>query len=461
MLRELADIAAETQGSLEDFERGLLQALARSVKAEWGQVVKRQRRGKWKVWLQWGTRDVGDFSGSSELCAERSGQSVDAEGTVVFLSVGEGRAGGLLLGRERPFEPAEKELLQQAARVVCVLLEKRRLEEELRARQVRPLPTISRSGDFPQIVGRSAAMEKVLREVERLARSAAPVLIQGESGTGKEVIARAIHEHGPRRDQAFVAQNCAALPEMLLESELFGYRKGAFTGAAADKPGLIEVADGGTIFLDEVVDASPGVQAKLLRAVEEGEIRPVGDTRCRKVDVRILSATSRDLRAEVERGKLREDLYFRLNVVRVVLPPLRKRVEDIPLLAGHFLRRICARDDWKVPGFTEGALDLLLAYEWPGNVRELLNEVERAVARTAHGSPIEAEQLSPGIRRIGEGTERREPSGTLRQRVAHLERATIREALEHCAGNLSQAARELGISRPGLNQKMERYGLGK
>ena len=275
-------------------------------------------------------------------------------------------------------------------------------------------------------------------------------------------MARAVHEHGSRRGRAFVAQNCAALPETLLESELFGHKKGAFTGASADNPGLFEVADGGTIFLDEIADASPGVQAKLLRAVEEGEIRRVGDTHSRRVDVRIISASSRDLADQVERGKLREDLYYRLNVVRVQLPPLRERREDIPLLVDHFLREICSREDKEVRGFTEGALDLLGAYPWPGNVRELLNEVERCVTRVGVGGVIDVEELSSSIRnRGGAARQRVGARGSLRQMVEHLERTAIQETLTRCEGNISQAARELGVSRPGLRKKIERYGLGQ
>jgi DNA-binding NtrC family response regulator/tetratricopeptide (TPR) repeat protein len=458
MLRELAEVAVDGEG--EVFEHALLRALARAVEAEWGQFVERDRKGNWRVRLQWGGGGENGFFRSMKAIEGDEVQVVDEAGQVVCLPL-EGREAAWLLGRERPFEVEERELLGHAGRIVRVLLEKKRLEEELRARRVRPVLVERMEGRSPQIVGQSQAMKQVFAAVEQVARSAAPVLIQGESGTGKELIARAIHDGGPRKERSFVAQNCAALPESLLESELFGYKKGAFTGATADKPGLFEVANGGTIFLDEIADASPAVQAKLLRAVEEGEIRRVGDTVSRKVDVRIVSATSRDLAEHVEQGRLREDLFYRLNVVRVLLPPLRERVEDVPALAEHFLRNICERDGKQVAGFTQGALDLLCVHGWPGNVRELQNEVERCAARVGENGAIEVEHLSAGLRGIEERARRTVPaSGTLSQMVAHVERRAIRQTLEQCEGNISRAARELGVSRPGLKGKMERYGLG-
>jgi DNA-binding NtrC family response regulator/tetratricopeptide (TPR) repeat protein len=459
VLRALREVACGSEE--EAFEGMALRVLIQVAEAEWGQFAEMDGSGEWRVLSERGKVAGGERVDWSGMGSDEKTVTLDPEGTALFLSLREGeRRGALALGRERPFESEERELLAQTVQVVGALMEKRGLEEELEARRLTPLYIDDGMRRFPHIIGKSAAIQEVLRQVERIGRSAASVLIQGESGTGKELIARAIHDGGPRKDRPFVAQNCAALPESLLESELFGYQKGAFTGAEADKLGLFEVADGGTIFLDEIADASLVVQAKFLRAVEEGEIRRVGDTQSRKVDVRIASATSRDLVEEVERGRLREDLYYRLNVVRVVLPPLRERREDIPLLAEHFLGMICTREGKGVGGITEGAMDTLCAYPWPGNVRELHNEVERCVTLVGKGKSIDVEDLSSAIRNIGTAARDAKGQSSLRQRVVHLERTAIQETLQQCDGNVSQVARELGLSRSGLRRKIGQYGLG-
>jgi len=464
MLSELREALTETEGSLGRFEERLLRALGTSVEADWGQYLGVDGQGKWVERCRWAAAGE-QMPDPLPALPSRIGDRVsiaDTHGNVVCIPLvdGQSRSGGWILGRKKPLTTGERDLLGNAGVVAGALLENEQRREEEQRRQVHPPRESAQPARFPGIVGHSAAMQQIFDRIEGVASGAASVLIQGESGTGKEPIARAIHNNSPRSDRQLVVQNCAALPDSLLESELFGHCRGAFTGATADKPGLFEVADGGTIFLDEIADASPGVQAKLLRAVEEGEIRRVGETKNRKVNVRIISAASRDLAEQVRRGRLREDLYYRLNVVRVSLPPLRERREDIPLLAEFLRERICARDGREIPGFTRGAMDLLCAYPWPGNVRELQNEIERGAASVRPGKPIAAEDLSRAVRGIGsaEGTK---TGGSLQQMVEHVERTAICQAVERCAGNISQVARELGLSRSGLHKKMKRYGLGR
>ncbi len=321
----------------------------------------------------------------------------------------------------------------------------------------RSAPRERRSADF---VAQSAAMRSVLQLVERATPSRATVLISGETGTGKELIARAIHRNSPRSKGRFVAVNCAAFPDTLLESELFGHVKGAFTGADRAKPGLFEVAGGGTLFLDEVGETAAGFQAKLLRALQEREIRPVGGERPRAVDVRVLAATNRELRSEVRKGGFREDLYYRLAVFQIRVPPLRERAEDVVPLALHFLRNHGEREG--VPGCTlsDGAADLLRAYGWPGNVRELENEMQRALALVDAGKPVEPEHLSDRVAGALEPVEEATHSGeTLRQNLDRLEAWLIRRSLEDHGGRRAATARTLGITREGLYKKMKRLGI--
>ncbi len=307
---------------------------------------------------------------------------------------------------------------------------------------------------YPGMVGISAAMQKVFSLMDRIAASEAPVLIVGRSGTGKELVAKAIHACGPRKAAVFAAENCAALTETLLESELFGHEKGSFTGAFETKKGLFELADGGTLFLDEVSDMSHGLQSKLLRVLQEGEIRRVGGKASIRVDARIISATNRELEDMVKAGSFREDLYYRLNVLKIEVPPLKDRKEDIPLLARHFLNRV-AKPGEKLE-LSGGALDLLAAYDWPGNVRELENEILRAAA--LGGKVIGADDLSP---RLKEAHSDQPPEAGLDmgERVKALEIEMIRDALARAGGNKSKAAQILGISRFGLQKKMDRYGM--
>jgi Nif-specific regulatory protein len=313
---------------------------------------------------------------------------------------------------------------------------------------------------FESIIGESAAMKQMLAQLQKVIDTRATVCIEGETGTGKELIASAVHYQSRRRDKMFVAQNCAAMPENLLESELFGHKKGAFTSADSDKKGLFEIADGGTLFLDEVGEMPLSLQAKLLRTLQEGTIRAVGSTTERQVDVRILCATNRDLAAEVERGNFRQDLYYRLMVFPIRLPPLRERRDDVPLLAQHFLRRYCQEYRRNVAGFSQEALDALSSYAWPGNIRELENEVQRLVIQAEPDAWIEVDHLSPQIRKV-EGTLARiaPKKGTLRDMMEQVERWLLAEALRDHDGNKTRTAQTLGITREGLHKKLAKFGM--
>ncbi len=316
---------------------------------------------------------------------------------------------------------------------------------------------------FDAIVGKSPAMQGVFDLLEKVCPAESTVLIQGESGTGKELVARAIHYNGPRKDRPFVVQNCSAFNDNLLESALFGHTKGAFTGAVRDKKGLFEVADGGTFFLDEVGDMSPALQVKLLRVLQEGTFTPVGDTRVREVDVRVIAATHRDLAQAVAEGSFREDLYYRINVIRIDVPPLRDRPEDIPLLVAHFLDRHA--QEGRRPRLSDACMQILSTYTWPGNVRELENEVERLLVLGAGQEILDADLLSPRIREAvgagGGGLSGIRVSGRLKTAVEALEREMIHQGLIRTRWNKSRLARELGISRSNLIAKCEKYGLEK
>jgi transcriptional regulator with GAF, ATPase, and Fis domain len=345
----------------------------------------------------------------------------------------------------------------------------KRLERDLQARHeelsdVRQELKESREAaalryDYRQIVGRTPRMLELFRLLDRVTDTSLPVVIQGESGTGKELVARAIHFNGPRRERPFVSENCAAIPETLLESTLFGYVRGAFTGADRDTRGLFAVADGGTLFLDEVGEMSPAMQGKLLRVLQEGEFRRVGGERPQKVDVRIVVATNKDLQRMVAEGKFRQDLFFRLSVVRLTLPPLRERREDIPLLVEAFLQHFARAASGPAKGVDPAALARLVGYRWPGNVRELENEIQRAAAFA--GARISVDDLSPHVAAGAEGATSDDgpDSLLLKPRIERLERSHIREALTQHGGNQTRAADALGLSRFGLQKKLRRYGI--
>jgi two-component system, NtrC family, response regulator HupR/HoxA len=305
-----------------------------------------------------------------------------------------------------------------------------------------------------RLIGRSSAMQDLYAMIERLApNDSASVLIQGENGTGKELVAQAIHASSPRRDRRFVVTNCSAFNDNLLDSELFGHKRGAFTGAVSDTPGLFEAADLGTFFLDEIGDMSPALQAKVLRVLQDGSFLRVGDSEPRQVDVRIIAATNRDLAAMVERGEFREDLYYRINVINIVVPPLRDRREDIPLLVDVFLERYASGPKHLTPACAQR----LLAYAWPGNVRELENEVERLVVMAGDATAIEVDLLTPRIRDAAPAP-RANPE-SLPEAVAALEREMISAALLKYRGNKSRAAQALEISRRNLIRLVQKYRL--
>jgi len=337
--------------------------------------------------------------------------------------------------------------------------------ERVRAENVYLRREVERRYSFEGIIGDSRAMQRVFDVTEKVAGTATTVLLTGETGTGKDMIARAIHYGGPRKDSRFVTQNCGALPDTLLESELFGHRRGAFTGALEDKKGLFETADRGTIFLDEVGETEPGMQVRLLRVLQDGEIRPLGSSETRHVDVRVIAATNRDLEHDVEEGRFREDLFYRLRVVEIPLPPLRERREDIPPLAHHFLDIANERVGRSLGGFTNAAMDRLAAAPWPGNVRQLENEIERAVAlAAADAEVIGAEMLSAELRSMGSvaggGSDDTEPitDWDLNRAVDRLKARMILESLR-ASGSKTRAAERLGIPRQSLQKMMKRLEI--
>lgn len=312
--------------------------------------------------------------------------------------------------------------------------------------------------NFENIVGQSGKMQEVFRAIEKIIDSNVTVLIQGESGTGKELIARAIHYHSKARNvKQFVAVNCSALPESLLESELFGHEKGAFTGASGRRIGKFEVANGGTIFLDEIGLMSQMTQAKLLRVLQEREFERVGGNELVKVDVRVISATNVDLEEAVKNGNFREDLFYRISVFPIRLPALRERKEDIPLLSAHFLEKYSKQEDKELEGIAPDALELLMAYNWPGNVRELENAIERATL-LASTSELAPKDLPNSVRAIGE-KKIYEKDATLSSWIEKLEEDALRQALLECEGNISKTAKKLGIGRATIYRKAKKYGL--
>ena len=319
---------------------------------------------------------------------------------------------------------------------------------------------VERHYRFDQVIGNSERMLEVFRLCERVIDSDITVLIEGDTGTGKELIARTIHFNGPRKKMAFVSQNCGGIPDTLLASELFGHKRGSFTGAVKDKKGLFEIAHGGTVFLDEVAEMSPAMQTSLLRVLQEGEIKALGSDRSKKVDVRVISATNKNLEKEVQEGRLREDLFYRLSVFTIDLPPLRDRTGDIPVLANHFIAKFNKKTKKPVTGFSQGAMDCLSSYLFPGNVRELENEIERAMTMVADSDQIEISNLSDKIRddsvREIQGVKLR---SSLKEMVETLEKSVLMEKLREHGGNKTRVAKELGLSRNGLMKKMQRYGF--
>ncbi len=310
-----------------------------------------------------------------------------------------------------------------------------------------------------RVIGRSPQMRRVLELAGKAAASDVTVLIVGESGTGKDLIAKLLHRHSARRTGPFIAENCAAIPENLFASELFGHVRGSFSGAERDRIGLVEKAHTGTLFLDEIGDMPSGIQKALLRVIETGEVRPVGANHGRPADFRLITATHRNLEEMVAAGTFREDLYYRINVFRIALPPLRERPEDIELLAYHFMNRAGLRYGKKLQGIRQEVLDCFRLFPFPGNVRQLKNEIDQAVVLAEDGDFLRLEHLSPEIRAYSAECRGHPRCQGIRERVEDLEKKAIIEALEACWGNKAQAARRLGLSRYGLAKKIKRYGL--
>ncbi|HSB14193.1 MAG TPA: sigma-54 dependent transcriptional regulator [Bryobacteraceae bacterium] len=357
----------------------------------------------------------------------------------------------------KPFNVDELKLKVRKA------LERRSLQQENQLLK----RALQSTHQFSNIIGRSSAMQAVFQLIQTIAPTMSTVLVSGESGTGKELVARAIHFNSPRKDRPFVALNCGALPETLLESELFGHMRGAFTGADTNKKGLVEVAEKGTIFLDEIGEMSPMMQVKLLRVLQERKFRRLGGTEEIDADIRIIAATNRDLEKLVAEGRFREDLFYRINVIPVRLPPLRNRADDIPLLADHFLVKYKGQARRKVSGISPDAMRLLQAYAWPGNIRELENAIERAVALET-GPMVQPSSLPEHVQTgvvgqgAGNGLEAPLPDSgfDLEQHVADIEREYIAEALRRAGGVKSRAADLLGMSFRSFRYYMKKYNLG-
>ncbi|MBV9610885.1 MAG: sigma-54-dependent Fis family transcriptional regulator [Acidobacteriaceae bacterium] len=339
-------------------------------------------------------------------------------------------------------------LVQKVMAVQSLRVENQRLREQLDQRY-----------QFDNIIGRSAAMRDIFHTVERVAPTKATVLLAGESGVGKDMIARAIHHHSPRRNHAFVKINCTALPENLMESELFGYEKGAFTGATASKPGKFEQADQGTAFLDEIGDVPGNIQVKLLRVLQERQFERLGSNVTRSVDVRVIAATNVDLRAALEEGRFREDLYYRLNVVPLNIPPLRSRKEDIPFLTIHFVNKLSKELGSAAKEISPAALDRLLDHSWPGNVRELENTIERSLV-LASGEVLQPADIRiEAPRNASISSSPQTPLLPEGETLEHWEQLMIREALRRANGNKSQAARMLGLTRNALRYRLSQMGM--
>ena len=348
----------------------------------------------------------------------------------------------------KPFEIDDvSATIKRALRLADVVRDNERLRSELEGRY-----------SFDTLIGSSAAFRRVIEQVTEVCETKATVLLNGESGTGKELVAKAIHFNSPRRDKPFIAVNCAAIPETLLESELFGHVKGAFTGALANRTGRFAAADGGTLFLDEIGDMPLPIQAKLLRVIQERSFEPVGATRTQTVDVRLLAATHKDMRQAVDKGSFREDLFYRLNVFPILLPPLRERADDIPLLSSHFLAELAESMGKRASGFSPAALAAMTAYDWPGNIRELHNCIERAVI-VAKTQTIDATDLPQDLFSTHRRSDRDSLPRDLDAELERIERDFIIEALRRSDGVQVRAAKLLGIAERSLWHRIKKLGI--
>ena len=364
-----------------------------------------------------------------------------------------------------------KELVYIAADEVATF------HKEISKREERIMDLNSELGNkyrYHNLIGKSKKMQQVYHLLSKVSNSESTIMIQGENGTGKEMVAKAIHYNSARKDAVFMAVNCSAFNDNLLDSELFGHVKGSFTGAIKDKKGVFEVANGGTLFLDEIGDTSPSMQVKLLRILQEGTFMQVGATQPKKVNVRVIAATNKNLKEMIAKGEFREDLYYRINVINVALPPLRERSEDIPVLMDFFLQKRCEEAGVPLKTFSKKCLEKMLDHQWPGNVRELQNEVERLVVLAGEDKTITPDMLSARILESGESHSHSHShsgggsflkgvntNGSLKDALEELEILMIREGLKRCGFNKSKLAKELGISRAGLIMKVEKYGLDK
>jgi len=350
----------------------------------------------------------------------------------------------------KPFKPDE----------IILTLKKAEEREKLRKENILLKKEIKKEFGFENIITKNDKILQIFETIHKISDYDTSVLITGESGTGKELVAKAIHHNSTRSSKPFIAINCGAIPENLLESELFGYVKGAFTDAHQNKKGLFEEANGGTLLLDEIGELPSALQVKLLRTLQEGEIRKIGDTKQIKLDVRILAATAKNLIQEARKGTFREDLFYRLNVIQIDIPPLRERREDIPLLVNHFIKRYRERHNLKAKSISSAALNLLLEYDWRGNVRELENAIERAVI-LSEGSRIEVSVLPSDIKKTEAGKEKEVDSDEYSIKKMHriIEDQLIRKALEKSGGNRTQASKLLEISHPALLSKMKKFGI--
>jgi len=390
--------------------------------------------------MQSSLRSFGSLDGDSYLCLP--------------LSVAESVHGAVCLSRNlpaRPYSSVDLEILTILSRPLLSLL--RDFWGKTKKQASAPCePTLE------PIIGSSRSSQQIRMLIDRVKDAEAPVFIYGESGTGKELIARSIHERGARRHKPFVAVNCGAIPDHLLESELFGHTKGSFTGALRDKAGLIEEANGGTFFLDEVGDLSLPLQAKLLRLLQEREIRRVGENRTRRVDVRFISATNKNIEAEVERGNFRVDLYFRLRILTIEVPPLRERKSDLFLLIDYFIDRYARQMKKEKVYLSPRALELMMEYSWPGNVRELQNEIQRCLVLCGDGGLIKEEHLSP---KINPGKEV-EPSASFdyHEAKAEFEKRFLNLALRRFGYSKTRTAQGIGVTRQGLFKLLRKHGLG-
>ncbi len=436
----LPDLQVKSHRNFKEDELGELERISRSAVTE---VIKTGE----PLLLYEAQKD--DRFGTSESVVVEQIQSI----ACVPLTMKSRRIGAIYLdsiSHRGNFTRESLPLLTAIANQSAIAIDNARLYQSIREENRQLREEIQRLHGFEEIIGRSRPMRDVFDTMSRVIDSDASVLIEGESGTGKELVARAIHYNGARKAGPFVAVFCGSLPDELLESELFGHKKGSFTGAVSDKKGLFEVANHGTVFLDEVGDLSPRMQTSLLRVLQEGEIRRVGDTDMRRVDVRIISATNKSLEDLTRSGDFREDLFYRLNTIDITIPPLRRRGSDVELLANHFLDTLAVKSRAHIRGFDDSAVQAMRAYSWPGNVRELENIIERAVV-LCRGDVITAEDLR--LRPV----EERDPfeaGNTLRD----VERIVTLRTLEELDGNISETARTLGVSRRWLHYKLKEWG---